>query len=120
MIHDAESLGNPTAYIFSHLQSTAADIGMLWYHDYQSRRQNNFWLFLDQQFRDNLREEKVRSQLLNMKQKRMGLPVFTVKFMRLAHDAGESQNLGVLRNRYLSALCSDLQEQMVTVIIDLK
>jgi hypothetical protein len=115
MEQDRDGYGSPTGYVYNRLKGEASAIAASWIRRLPNGTEEELWEFLDQQYEDLLVDEKARNKLQNFRQKKQSLPAFNAEFMRLAFDAGESDNHPSLKSRYLSAIRPELQDRMITV-----
>lgn len=116
-LEDRTTIG--VAYMFNRLEGQAAHVGLSWKERNPHGTTEDFWAFLDEQYKDSLFEERSRQKLqsISMKKFNQSLESFNAEFIQLAYDAAEENNTRNLKTRYMSAIRQDLQEKMVSVDI---
>ena len=117
-MHADMSFGNgisETGYIFLRLKGRAADMMLSWMRRNPEGTATDMWAQMDATFEDTLGSEKARRDLQNLRQSKLSLQEFNQKFMQLAFDAGEEENVPNLKTRYLAALRDDLATLMIAV-----
>ena len=105
-------------YIFNRLKDTAASVGISWLNRNEGGSVQEFWKFLEEQFVDPMLQEKAINSLQAWTQGDRSLPLANADFMRLAHDAGQFKNNGMLKSIYLRGLKKALHDGMISVEVE--
>ena len=113
-LEDKQQVG----YVFSRLKDAAANVSISWLNRNEHGSVEEFWRFLEEQFADPMLQEKAMNSLHAWTQGDRSLPLANADFMRLAHDAGQFENNGMLKSIYLRGLKKALREGMISVEVE--